>query len=342
MAPKAFICGCAGLELSEPETAFLRAHRPWGLILFARNCDGPDQIRALVERFRRYVGRDDAPVLIDQEGGRIQRLKPPLWPAYPSAAAIAGLASQDADAGLRLSWLSGRLIGEDLFGLGITVDCAPVLDLRIPGAHDIVGDRAFGGSADRVVPLARAFADGLGAAGVAPVVKHIPGHGRALADSHFELPTVDASLADLEAGDFEPFRRMADMPMAMTAHVVYRAVDADAAATLSRPVVEGCIRGAIGFAGLLMTDDLSMRALSGRIGDNAARAFAAGCDMALHCNGDPAEMVEVAEASPDLSGAAAERAAAAIAWARRMPVDLPAAREEFAALVHRSVPSVEA
>ncbi|TCT12410.1 beta-N-acetylhexosaminidase [Tepidamorphus gemmatus] len=334
MAPKAFICGCSGLELTEPERAFLRAEQPWGLILFARNCGEPDQIRRLVASFRSIVGRADAPVLIDQEGGRIQRLKPPRWTAYPAAAAISELAAADPQAGRRMAWLCGRLIGEDLFELGITVDCAPVLDLRVAGAHDIVGDRSYGASADDIVPLAESVVDGLSAAGVAPVVKHIPGHGRALADSHLELPVVDAS-ADTLAADFEPFRRMNQLPMAMTAHVVYSAFDPQEPATLSRRVIEEVIRGAIGFDGLVMTDDLSMRALSGGVGENAARALAAGCDIALHCNGDLGEMAEVAAACPPLAGKAAERAAAATAWAARKAADLAAARRELSALSAR-------
>lgn len=334
MAPKAFICGCSGLELTEPETDFLCAEQPWGLILFARNCESPDQIRRLVSAFRASVGRPDAPVLIDQEGGRIQRLKPPLWPAYPSAGKMADLAAADPSAGRRLARLCGRLIGEDLFDIGITVDCTPVLDLRVPGAHDIVGDRAYGATADEIVPLAEAVVDGLAAAGVAPVIKHIPGHGRALADSHLELPIVDVS-ADALAADFEPFRRMNRLPMAMTAHVVYRALDPREPATLSRAVVEDVIRGAIGFDGLLMTDDLSMRALTGGIGENAARALAAGCDVALHCNGDLEEMTEVAAACPRLEGRAAARAAAATAWAARRPEDIAAARQELSTLCAR-------
>lgn len=331
MAPKAFICGCSGLELTEREREFLRAEQPWGLILFARNCDSPEQIRQLTAAFRATVGRPDAPVLVDQEGGRIQRLKPPRWPAYPSAGAIAAVAAGDPAAGRRLARLCGRLIGEDLFGLGITVDCTPVLDLRIPGAHDIVGDRAYGATADAIVPLAEAVVDGLSAAGVAPVVKHIPGHGRALADSHLELPVVEAA-ADALAADFEPFRRMNRQPMAMTAHVVYRAFDPREPATLSRTVIQDVVRGLIGFDGLLMTDDLSMRALTGGIGENAARAFSAGCDVALHCNGDLEEMAEVAAACPRLEGRAAERAAAATAWAVRRSEDIAAARQELSAL----------
>lgn len=313
----------------------MRAEQPWGLILFARNCDEPEQIRRLVATFRSIVGRADAPVLIDQEGGRIQRLKPPRWAAYPAAGTVAGLAATDSAAGRRLAWLCGRLIGEDLFELGITVDCTPVLDLRVAGAHDIVGDRAYGATADEIVPLAEAVVDGLSAAGVAPVVKHVPGHGRAMADSHLELPIVDAS-ADALTADFEPFRRMNRMPMAMTAHVVYRAFDRREPATLSRRVIDDVIRGAIGFDGLLMTDDLSMRALSGGVGENAARALAAGCDIALHCNGDLGEMAEVAAACPPLVGRAAERAAAATAWAARKAADIAAARRELSALSARS------
>jgi len=342
MAPKAFIAGCSGPELSADERAFFREADPWGLILFARNCVDADQIRALVADYRDTVGRVDAPVLIDQEGGRVQRLKPPQWPVYPPAAAIGTLYGRDRDDGTRAAWLLGRLIGEDLFALDITVDCVPCIDIRIPGAHDIIGDRSFGTDPAVVAHLAGAVTCGLAAAGVAPVMKHIPGHGRALADSHFELPSVGTEREELERLDFEPFRRLAALPMAMTAHVIYSAVDAELPATLSATVVDDIIRRSIGFDGLLMTDDLSMNALSGSLESRTGASMAAGCDMALHCNGDLAEMTAVASEVRELSGRPAERAAAALDWAVREETDIVAARREFEALIDAAAPAGEA
>lgn len=337
MAPRAFITGCAGSVLTREERSFLQEAQPWGLILFARNCDHPDQIRSLVAEFRDCVGRGDAPVLIDQEGGRVQRLKPPRWPQYPPAAAIRALHARDAERGMRAGWLSGRLIGEDLHALGITVNCLPVLDLDVPGADAIIGDRSYGAEPDTVVALASAAAEGLAASGVAPIAKHIPGHGRATADSHLELPTVDAGLDVLRGSDFETFRRCSGLPMAMTAHILYTAADPDLPATLSPRIVADIIREEIGFGGLLMTDDLSMKALSGSVGESARGAFAAGCDIALHCNGEMAEMAEVAGASPELSGRAAERAANAVAFSRRERADIAALRSEFADIMGGAV-----
>ncbi len=333
MAAKAFIVGCAGPELGREERDFLRDADPWGLILFARNCVDKPQVRALVEDFRSTVARPDAPVLIDQEGGRVQRLRAPNWTDYPSAAVIAQVHARDAEAGRRAAWLLGRLIGEELIELGVTVDCVPVLDIRVPSAHDVIGDRSFGPDPSVVVALAGAKTAGIRAAGVAPIMKHIPGHGRACADSHFDLPVVDCPREELERTDFEPFRKLSGIPMAMTAHVVYSAIDPEACATLSPGVIDAIIRGSIGFDGLLMTDDLSMGALSGTLQERTAAAFRAGCDMALHCNGDLAEMAAVASHTPDLSGRAAERAAAALVWAGREDCDIAAARGEFLGLL---------
>lgn len=342
MAVKAFISGCGGPDLSADERAFFRDADPWGLILFARNCIGVPQIRALIADFRDTVGRADAPVLIDQEGGRVQRLKPPGWPAYPPAATIARLAARDPDAGTRAAWLIGRLIGEDLYGLDITVDCVPCIDIRVPGAHDIIGDRSYGADPETIAHLAGTVTRGLSAAGVAPVMKHIPGHGRALADSHFELPVVDTDRVELERSDFEPFRKLASLPMAMTAHVIYAAIDANAPATLSPHLVDAIIRGSIGFDGLLMSDDLSMKALSGSLQSRTEASVAAGCDMALHCNGDLVEMSAVASRAPELTGRAAERARAALDWAERQETDIVAARREFDALVDAAAMAGEA
>jgi beta-N-acetylhexosaminidase len=330
MTARAFISGCASKTFSEEEKRFFSANRPWGLILFKRNIDNPGQVRELTRAFREVVGRADAPVLIDQEGGRVQRLSPPHWPDFPSAEKLAGMADGEAAAEL-----GARLIANELVGLGINVDCLPVADLRFPGAHDVIGDRAYGSTPADVAKLARAAAEGLLAGGVLPVVKHIPGHGRALADSHLELPNVSVPRAELERTDFEPFRLLSDLPIAMTAHVIYEAVDPKLPATISPVVVRDVIRTHIGFDGLLMTDDVSMKALSGGIGVNTGLAFAAGCDLALHCNGKMDEMRAVAENSPLLDGKAAERAKKAldrIAGGAK-PFDVAEAWSRFSAMV---------
>ncbi len=332
MAPLSIITGCAGPSLSGEERAFLRDARPWGFILFARNIVDAEQVRALVADLRDTVGAH-APVLIDQEGGRVQRLKPPLAPIYPPAGRIAELHARDREAGELAAWLHARLIAEDLFSLGIDVDCVPVLDLRIDCAHDIVGDRSYGSDPETVSRLAGLASEGLKAGGVAAIAKHIPGHGRALADSHVSLPMVDAGVEELGRTDFVPFRKLATLPMAMTAHILYTAIDAERPATLSPVVVGDIIRGDIGFDGLLMTDDLSMNALAGSMTERTAAAFAAGCDIALHCNGDLGEMEAVATASPELSGRSLERATAARAWAARQEADIAALRAEFDALM---------
>lgn len=330
---RAFICGCAGYELGADEKAFLAETSPWGLILFRRNVESPDQLRRLTSDFREAVGRADAPVLIDQEGGRVQRLAPPHWPSYPAAATYARLAETDLDAAKEAAALGGRLIGRDLHDVGITVDCAPVLDLPVPGSSNVIGNRAFGTTPETIATLGRAFAEGLLAAGVLPVVKHIPGHGRAEVDSHFELPVVQADRAALDA-DFEPFRHLVDLPVAMSAHVIYASIDAARPATVSAEVVKTIIRGAIGFQGLLLTDDLSMQALKGSLGERAAGAFAAGCDIGLHCNGKLDEARAVAAEAPRLTGAAAERAEAALTWlAAPRTLDVEAARRILAALL---------
>lgn len=308
----AAIFGCSGPKLTEAEAAFFRRVQPWGFILFGRNIVSPDQARSLTLDLRRCVGHQDVPILIDQEGGRVARLGPPHWRRYPPAHAFADLAQEDMRSACEMAWLGARLIAHDLRDLGVTVDCAPVLDTPAPGAHQIIGDRAYGDTPDLVALLGRAAADGLLAGGVAPVIKHIPGHGRAPADSHLDLPVVQASLAELEATDFVPFRALIDAPMAMTAHVIYAAVDSARPATVSPAMIEQVIRGHIGFGGLLMTDDLSMRALSGGFGERTRAALEAGCDLVLHCNGDPAEMEEVAAAARPLVGKAAARAKSAL------------------------------
>ncbi len=302
--PKAVVFGCAGPSLSAKERSFFRDADPAGFILFKRNCQSPDQVRALVGELRASVGRADAPVLIDQEGGRVARLQPPHWRKYPAPATLGALGGERAREAVRLS---ARLIADDLAALGITVDCLPVLDLPQPGADPVIGDRAYAGDPAVVARLGKAACAGLLEGGVLPVIKHIPGHGRAQVDSHFSLPRVTASRAELDATDFMPFRALADMPWAMTAHIVYAAIDPETAATLSPIVIREVIRGSMGFDGVLVSDDLSMKALGGPIGARAGRALAAGCDLALHCNGDPVEMAEIAAAVAPLTSAARRR-----------------------------------
>ena len=330
-ATQACILGCAGLSLSGEERAFFAEVRPWGFILFKRNIDTPDQVRALVESLRACLGRPDAPVLIDQEGGRVQRLGPPHWRRYPPGAVYGRLAANDPLQSREIARLGARLMAHDLAQLGINADCLPVLDVPQPGAHDIIGDRAYAQTADEIAVLGRAAAEGLIAGGVLPVIKHIPGHGRAGADSHLALPRVDASMDDLMAVDFAPFKVLSDMPMAMTAHVVYTAIDRLRPATTSRKLIGRTIRGTIGFDGLLMSDDLSMKALSGDFTERARAALAAGCDVVLHCNGDMGEMQAVVAGTRDLAGRAKARAAAALGRIGRTaePFDVKAARARF-------------
>jgi beta-N-acetylhexosaminidase len=334
---KAFISGCAGTRLSPDESAFFKDERPWGLILFKRNCEEPAQIRDIAAGFRAAVGRADAPVLIDQEGGRVQRLRPPIWPAYPPCGVIGTIAGLDRTAGLKAAWLQGRLIAGDLADLGITIDCAPVLDVLAAGASEAIGDRSFGSDAATVGRLGRAYADGLMAGGVLPVIKHVPGQGRATGDTHKVLPVVSADLDTLAASDFLPFIALADLPMAMTGHVVFAAIDSTRPATTSPAVIRDIIRNRISFDGLLMSDDVSMDALSG---DYAARAAAirdAGCDIVLHCNGRIEEMRAVAAMAPPLAGKSGERAARAL-HARGAPTafDRQAGQAELFALAERA------
>jgi len=316
--PGAAIFGCAGTELSSAERDFFRAADPLGFILFQRNCETPEQVRELVASLRSCVGRADAPVLIDQEGGRVQRLNPPHWPAYPAPARIAALGADAPEA----AFLVARLIAEDLFDLGITVDCLPVLDIPVAGADPVIGDRAYGSDPAIVAELGNAVCKGLLEGGVLPVIKHIPGHGRGLVDSHLALPVVDTDRAELEATDFAPFRALGSMPWAMTAHIVYTALDAQNPATLSAKVIEGVIRGWIEFEGVLISDDLSMQALGGSFAERTARALAAGCDLVLHCNGKMEEMQEVASRLKPLSPAAVRRVEAGEAKRRAMRRDI--------------------
>jgi beta-N-acetylhexosaminidase len=308
---RAFISGCEGARLNEGEKSFFREAAPCGLILFRRNCETPDQIRALVAEFREAVGSTESLVLIDQEGGRVQRLAPPLWRRYPPGRFFAELYSRDPQAGLEAARLGARMIARDLAALGITVNCAPVLDIPVPGAHDVIGDRAYGMAADQVIALGRAVAEGYLEGGVLPVIKHIPGHGRACADSHVSLPVIDCGRDLLEQSDFLPFRALADMPLAMTAHVLIPEIDPLHPASASPAIIHGVIREAIGFDGFLMCDDIGMGALAGGMEERARAVLDAGCDVVLHCSGNFSQMTAVAAVTPELGGEAARRFQAA-------------------------------
>ncbi len=341
MAARAFITGIDSTRLSDAERTFLRDADPWGLILFRRNVQSPEQIRRLSGAFRDVVGRDDAPVLIDQEGGRVQRLAPPHWPAYPPGAAYGALFEIDRDLGLRAAWLGARLIAADLHALGITVNCVPLGDMPAPGANAVIGDRAYGTTAAQVAAIAQALAAGLIDGGVLPVLKHLPGHGRANADSHERLPVVGVDRVTLQNSDFAAFRALAKLPFGMTAHVVYTAIDPVEPATTSPAVIGDVIRKWIGFDGALMSDDISMGALSGTIAERTRAAVAAGCDLVLHCNGKGDEMRQVAGEAPLLDGDAARRTIAALAARRNpSPFDVAAARAEFSAMMARISDSV--
>jgi beta-N-acetylhexosaminidase len=301
--------------LADDERDFFARHRPLGFILFARNIESPGQVAALTRSLRESVGRVEAPVLVDQEGGRVQRLRPPHWRSHPPDAAFGRMANSSPEGAIAATRDSARLMADELRPLGLDVDCAPVLDVPAPGSHGVIGDRAFGGDPELVSALGRAFAEGLAEGGVLPIVKHIPGHGRATSDSHHHLPRVSASRAELAATDWVPFRALADVPWAMTAHVVYDAID-DRPATASRRVIGDVIRGAIGFRGVLLCDDLSMNALSGSLEERAEAAREAGCDIMLHCNGDMAEMAAVVRGAGAIGEATAARLAVGEAWRR--------------------------
>lgn len=329
----AAIYGCSGFRLTDEERAFFAQEKPWGFILFRRNVDSPDQLRALTAELRASIDDPTAPILIDQEGGRVQRMGPPHWPKYPPGAAYL-TAVNDPLGARELVRLGARLMAADLKAVGINVDCVPVIDTPVPGAHDIIGDRAYARDPATVAQLGRAATEGMMAGGVLPVIKHMPGHGRAFADSHHELPTVHADLAALSAWDFAPFRALSDMPMAMTAHVVFDAIDPKRPATTSKKAIR-LMRDQLGFGGLIMTDDLSMKALSGSFAERAAAALKAGCDIVLHCNGDLAEMRQVAEGVGKLKGASKRRAEAAMARIVRdvEPLDEREARDRFDAML---------
>jgi beta-N-acetylhexosaminidase len=311
---KAMILGCSGAQLTPDEISLYRDERPWGFILFGRNCLELDQIADLVAAMRDAVGRPDAPVLIDQEGGRVQRIRPPMIERYPSAAVLGELYRADREKGLRAAWLLSRLHAFDLTRLGINVDCLPVLDVPVEGASNVIGDRAYGFHPAEVAEMGKAAAEGLKAGGMLPVMKHMPGHGRGMADSHHELPVVTASRAELEAHDFRPFMSMKDELMAMSAHIVFTAIDPLEPATTSVKVIDEIIRGHIGFDGLLISDDSSMNALRGTLGERAARIIAGGCDIVLHCNGLMDEMKAVVKEAPLLAGERLRRTRAVEDW----------------------------
>jgi beta-N-acetylhexosaminidase len=334
---RAFITGISATELSAAEREFVRAQRPWGFILFKRNIETPEQVLRLVGELRKAVADPEAPVLIDQEGGRVQRFGPPNWPVYPPGAVFGALYDIDRRLGLSAARLSARLIAADLYEAGVNVDCLPLADVPVAGADAVIGNRAYGTEPAKVAAIARAVTEGLQQGGILPVLKHIPGHGRATADTHFGLPVVDTSKSELERTDFAAFQPLADLPMAMTAHVVFSALDPAQPATTSATIIEQVIRGVIGFQGLLMSDDVSMNALAGSIAERTRAIIGAGCDMVLHCNGKLDEMREVAAETPELSGRALERAAKALASRQPpQPFDRPAARAELDALITRA------
>ena len=337
MTMKAFITGVCGTGLAAEEREFIASERPWGFILFKRNVATPAQVASLVRELRDAAGQPGAPVLIDQEGGRVQRLGPPNWPIYPAGAVFGALYDVDSALGLAAARLSARLIAADLADLGITVDCLPLADVPVAGADAVIGNRAYGVEPGKVAAIARAVTDGLEQGGILPVLKHIPGHGRATADTHFKLPVVDTSRKELERSDFAAFQPLADLPMAMTAHVVFSAFDSTQPATTSATMVEEVIRGVIGFQGLLMSDDVSMNALAGSLAERTRAIFAAGNDIVLHCNGKLDEMRDVARETPELSGKALERARKALASRKApKPFDRAAARAELDALIDRA------
>ncbi len=342
MTYKAFISGCAGTALSVEEQAFFRAERPCGLILFERNCESPAQLQRLVAQFREAVDKDDGQVmvLIDQEGGRIQRLRPPHWRQLPPMRAIGDHHRKHPEEGVSLARYAGQLLALDLAGIGINVNCAPVLDVPTQGAHDIIGNRAFATDPQVVSLLGRALAEGLLAGGVLPVIKHLPGHGRATSDSHQELPVITASREEMARTDFVPFHALRDLPLGMTAHILLPGLDAHNPVSTSAHIIADVIRGEIGFQGLLMSDDLSMGALSGDVAARSRNVIRAGCDVILHCNGDMDEMRAVAAHCPALEGVARDRYRAALdRLAPPTPFDPATAEAALAAITDATQPA---
>lgn len=330
------IFGVSGKALTDRERAFFQEVKPFGFILFARNIGDPDQVRALTESLKPLAAANPCPILIDQEGGRVARLRPPHWPDYPRGVVFGRLFDLDPTEAKRAIYLNSRLIAADLHDLGITVDCLPVLDVPARGGHDVIGDRAYARHADTVAQLGREACAGLIDGGVLPVIKHIPGHGRAAADTHIELPTVTTKAATLRRTDFAPFKALRDAPFAMTAHVIYADLDPDFPATTSRTVIDGVIRKTIGFDGALMSDDLNMQALSGTLAERAFASQQAGCDLALHCNGEYDDMVAVASGLEHASPATLRRLTRAMNWlAAPKPFDREAGVWERDALLAR-------
>jgi beta-N-acetylhexosaminidase len=292
------IFGLEGLQISADEAAFFREINPWGIILFARNLESRAQIEALTNELRVLTGQAHLPILIDQEGGRVARLTPPLVAAYPPMGLYGEMFATDQARAIEAARLGAALLAQDLFSFGINIDCAPCLDLRLPQTSEVIGDRAFGDDVARIVALGRAVMDGLDMGGVMPVVKHLPGHGRALVDSHLDLPRIAADVDTLSTTDFEVFKQLNTAPIGMTGHLLYEVIDDAAVSTCSKPVIEDIIRRHIGFDGLLMSDDISMSALSGDVATRTTQALKAGCDVILHCNGKMAEMQSIAAALP--------------------------------------------
>lgn len=308
---KPVIFGLSGPALTDDERDFFRDAEPLGYILFKRNCVDPAQMRALTDALRDLHGREDLPITIDQEGGRVARMQPPAWPAFPTGAAFDALYERAPISAIEAARANGQALAHILRDVGVNVNLAPMLDVAVPGGTPAIGDRAFGLEPMRVAALGRALLDGLNRGGVAGVIKHMPGHGRAMVDSHLELPRVRATDKELEA-DLLPFQRLHDAPIGMTAHIVFEAWDPELPATLSSTVIRDVIRGKIGFDGLLFTDDIDMKALSGTAGEKAERALAAGCDVVLDCWARMPEMVEIAGRIGDAPAVCLERLARAM------------------------------
>lgn len=338
---KPVIFGIAGLTLTDDERALFRASEPAGYILFKRNIEDRAQVRALTDALRELHGRDDIAILIDQEGGRVTRMKPPVWPEFPAGAAFDALYDVSAMTAIEAARNNAEAIALTLSQVGITVDCLPLLDVRVPETHAAIGDRAMGSDPMRVAALGRAVLDGLKEGGVVGVVKHMPGQGRAVVDSHYDLPTVPSTKEELEA-DFSPFRVLNGAPMGMTSHVVYEAYDNLRPSTMSPIIIEEVIRGNIGFDGLLMSDDLDMQALTGDVPSRAVDCVAAGCDLALNCWGRFDEMVTIVERLPDITLRARQRLDSAMATIKPVDfveerlVELLTKRDALLALAHSS------
>ncbi|WP_417453357.1 beta-N-acetylhexosaminidase [Kiloniella sp.] len=307
MGLNSVIFGCEGHNLTDWEKGFFSEVKPYGYILFARNCDTPDQIRNLISELKSLSGNDDLPVLIDQEGGRVARLRPPHWRKTPPAAIFGQIFDRDQEKALRATYLNACLIAYELKELGVTADCAPVLDLTIPGAHEIVGDRSYGATPEKVATIGTKVIEGFLHCGIMPVIKHLPGHGRATVDSHKELPRVDTPRNELSSHDIKAFKLMNSAPWGMTAHVIYERIDPDHIATVSPTVIQQVIRDEIGFGGILLSDDLSMKAMAGTYEERAKATLSAGCDLALHCNGDQQEMMSVAKGLQKIDSTKSDR-----------------------------------